>query len=281
MKMNSYPGSPATSTKTQSSRVNNSRRRAPAAFRESRFTPRVSQARAGSVETAPQKVPQFALRKGLGFWEVIFKGQRGFFKHEQGATYVAYLLLNPPKEPIHALDLCTRLAYPKRGGSSGIAELVDPETGKVVPLEAHARIQERNLGLEDAETMRTVLRTQNQLEAVLEDKLLSDQVRRATERELIALYDYEKEHWRTMRDSAERAADAVGRAIKRFYGHLASALDASGGPHGVLRAFAEHIRRHLLVPSGRCCARGGPRRGDGLAGCFTYEAPEGIVWGKG
>ncbi len=279
--MNTYTGSPATSTKTQSSKINNSRQRVPAAFRETRFTPRVTQVRGGSVETAPQNVSQFALRKGLGFWEVVFEGQRAFFKHEQGATYVAYLLLNPPKEPIHALDLCTRLAFPNRSDSSGIAELVDPETGRVKPLEAQSRIQERSLGLEDAETMRTVLRTQNQLEAVLEDELLSDQVRRATERELIALYDYEKEHWQTVRDSAQRAADAVGRAIKRFFAHLASALDASGKPHAVLRAFAEHIRAHLLVPSGRCCGRGGPRPGVGVAGRFTYEAPEGVVWGKG
>jgi len=217
------------------------------------------------------------VRKGLGFWRLTFGGQEALFKHEQGASYVAYLLLNPPNEPIHALDLCTRLSGPERSGS-GIAELVDPATGQVVRLEAGARLQERGLALEDAETMRAVLRTQEQLEALLEDGGLCESVRREAERELIALYDYEKKHSSKIRDNAQKAADAVGRAMKRFYEHLANAVEAGGGPHPVLRAFAEHIRAHVLIPSGRCCARGGPRAGAGAAGCFTYEAPGGIVW---
>ncbi len=59
------------------------------------------------------------------------------------------MLLNPPKEPLHALDLCTRLAFPDRRTFSGIAELVDPETGQVVPLEAHSRIQEDGAAREE------------------------------------------------------------------------------------------------------------------------------------
>jgi hypothetical protein len=199
------------------------------------------------------------------------------FKHEQGATYAVYLLLNPPEEPIHALDLCVRLrAGELKGG--GIAELVDPCTGEVRRLGAGARLQERGLALEDAETMRAVLRTQTQLEALLDDEETCEPVRREAERELIALYEYERKHSRKIRDNAQRAADAVGRAIKRFYEHLSQAVDASGRPHPVLRGFAEHLRQHLLIPSGRCCARGGPRPGPALAGSFIYCPPEGVKW---
>jgi hypothetical protein len=190
---------------------------------------------------------------------------------------VAYLLLNPPREPVHALDLCTRLNGSERSGSA-IAELVDPATGRVTLVEAQARLQERSLALEDAQTMRAVLRTQNQLEALLEDEDQTEPTKREAERELIALYDYETKHSHRTRDSAQRAADAVGKAIKRFYEHLAVAVEADGRPHPVLRAFAEHIRQHVLVPSGRWCARGGPRPSASVAGCFTYERPEGIVW---
>jgi hypothetical protein len=213
----------------------------------------------------------------LGFWRLTFAGQDAIFKHEQGANYVAYLLLNPPKEPIHALDLCVRLSTPERKGSV-ITELVDPTSGEVVPLAPGARLQERGLALEDAATMRAVLRTQEQLEALLEDEDRTEPERVEAQRELIALYDYEKKNSRRIRDNAGRAADAVGRAIKRFYENLAVAVEASGRPHPVLRAFAEHIRQHVLIASGRCCVRGGPRPGVGLAGCFTYEPPGGIVW---
>jgi hypothetical protein len=210
---------------------------------------------------------------------VTFAGREAIFKHEQGATYVAYLLLNPREEPIHALNLCLRVMWPERKGG-GIAELVDPETGEVATVPAEARIQERSMGLEDAQTMREVLRTQSQLEALLEDPEMCDQDRRRTEQELIALYDYEKKHFQRTRDNAQRAAEAVGKAIKRFYEHLAGAVGADGRPHAVLSEFAEHIKQHVLVASGRGLARGGPRPGAGVAGCFTYEPPEGVVWGK-
>src|SRR5439155_18586979 len=53
--------------------------------------------------------PRYSLRKDLGFWQLCFQGRQAIFKHEEGAFYVAYLLLNPPEEPIHALDLATRI----------------------------------------------------------------------------------------------------------------------------------------------------------------------------
>jgi hypothetical protein len=219
------------------------------------------------------------LRRDLGFWRLTFAGQEGIFKHEQGAAYVAYLLLNPPKEPIHALDLCVR-AGGRGGPGNGIAELVDPVSGEVTPLTVEARLQERSLAPDDAQTMRAVLRTENQLEALLEDKSICEPVRREAERELIALYNYEGRHCQRTRDGAQKAADAVGKAIKRFYGHLAGAVEEGGRAHVSLRAFGEHIREHVLVASGRCRGPGGARRGSELAGCFLYEAPEGVVWTK-
>ena len=221
----------------------------------------------------------YRLHKDLGFWRLIFAGQEAVFKHEQGATYVTYLLLNPPPEPIHALNLCARLAAPQRKGA-GISELVDPLTGQVTPLHVEASLQERGLALDAAETMRAVLRTQNELEALLEDEDTIEPVRREAERELIALYEYEAKHSRQARDNAQRASDAVGRAIKRFYNHLSAAVDSTGAPDPVLRAFAEHIRVHLLLPSGRSKTHSGPRPRPSLAGCFTYEPPAGVTWGR-
>ena len=41
-----------------------------------------------------------ALGRELGFWHLRFQGQPAIFKHELGALYVAYLLLNPPRPPL-------------------------------------------------------------------------------------------------------------------------------------------------------------------------------------
>jgi len=48
---------------------------------------------------------RYALRRGLGTWEVTFEGERDSFPDEQGAEYVVWLLLHPPPEPIHAVAL--------------------------------------------------------------------------------------------------------------------------------------------------------------------------------
>ena len=51
---------------------------------------------------------RYALRRGVDYWALVFEGQETVFKHELGALYVAYLLLNPPREPIHAVALALK-----------------------------------------------------------------------------------------------------------------------------------------------------------------------------
>ena len=97
---------------------------------------------------------RFALRLGLGFWELIFESRRAVFKHEQGALYVACLLLDPPPEPVHAMALA--LNARKMNGQA-------PEEAEL--------IQERNLGLDDAEAVRNLRRKQRALETVLDDEV--------------------------------------------------------------------------------------------------------------
>ena len=127
---------------------------------------------------------RYSLRKGLGFWDLTFDGRHEILKHEQGLALVAYLLLNPPEEPIHALDLAVRVAPPSSKGAC-ISEIVDPETGQMVYLEKHARIQERSLALDDALTMRAVIRQQNELEALVEQEDIIDPVKQEAYRELV------------------------------------------------------------------------------------------------
>ncbi len=201
---------------------------------------------------------QYALCRGVGFWELTFEGRPAFFKHELGALYVACLLLEPPREPIHAVAL----ALKARNLAAGPGELV----------------QQRSLGLEDAARIRALWRRQRVLERVLEDDEQIEPVKAEALRELEEVTEFLRlSPWRS-RDGAERCVRAVSAAIKRLHVRLAGAVDAAGLPHAVLQAFARHLHEYLLIPSGR---GGGYARGWAAAmypGCFTYEPPPGVAW---
>src|SRR5208282_798520 len=203
----------------------------------------------------------YVLCRGLGFWELTFEGRQAMFKHEQGALYVACLLLDPPPEPMHAVALALK-ARNLGGQAAGPAEA----------------IQQRNLGLDDAEAVRNLRRRERQIEAVLDDELEIEPVKAVALRELEEIAEFlRKNPWRS-KDCAQKCVCAVARAIRRLHGHLARAVDAEDKPHPVLQGFARHLHEHLLVPSGRGGGHGGARGVAAPAGCFTYEPPRGVVW---
>ena len=141
-------------------------------------------------------------------------------------------------------------------------------------------IQQRSLGLDDAETVRR-LRRQTcafDLEAVLENELESEPAKaEARQRREEILEFLRKNPWRS-RDCAQKCVRSITMAIKRLHSNLAEAVDAEGKPHPVLQAFARHLHQYLLTPSGRGGGQGGVRAASASNGCFTYEPPEGVVW---
>jgi hypothetical protein len=203
----------------------------------------------------------YSLCRGLGFWELTFEGRKAIFKHEQGALYVACLLLDPPREPIHAVALALKAR----------------EMGRQAPGPVEI-VQQRSLGLEDAAAVRALWRRQRALEAVLEDDQESEPVKAEALRELEEVTDFlRKSPWRC-RGGAERCVRAVAMAIKRLHVHLAGAVDAQGEPHPILQAFARHLSDHLLTPSGRGGDHRKARALSPFAGCYTYEPPPGVAW---
>jgi hypothetical protein len=197
----------------------------------------------------------------LGFWELTFEGRQAIFKHEQGALYVACLLLDPPSEPMHAVALALKAK----------------EMGGQAPRPAEV-IQQRSMGLDDAAAVRALWRRQRALEAVLEDDQESEPVKAEALRELEEITEFlRKSPWRS-RGGAERCVRAVAMAIRRFHSHLAEAVEAQGEPHPVLQAFGRHLREHLMTPSGRGGDHRKARALSPFAGCYTYEPPPGVVW---
>jgi hypothetical protein len=204
---------------------------------------------------------QYALCRDGDCWHLTFQGRQGSFKHELGAVYVVYLLLEPPREPVHAVALALN-ARVKLGQPASPAEA----------------LQQRVMGLEDAASVRALWRRQRDLERVLEDRLEIEPVKAEAQRELEEVTEYLRQSPWLSRHGAERCARAVAVAIKRFHARLAGAVDAEGKPHPVLQAFARHLHEHLLIPSGQGGGHGRARAASAPAGCFTYEPPRGVVW---
>lgn len=219
--------------------------------------------------------PQYALRKDLGFWQLTFAGRHAIFKHEQGAYYVACLLLNPPAEPIHGMALALKTAA-LYGEPVAPTQVLDPATGQPLILDSDATFQQRSLGLEKAETAGALRRQQLRLEAILDDKDQWEPVKEEALRELQAIYAYQKQTNSQLQDVAQKTVHAVRTAILRFHQHLAAALDAQGQPHPVLRPFAAFLQQHLISPSGRHTI--GKHHAAGPAGCLVYQPPVGVTW---
>jgi hypothetical protein len=160
----------------------------------------------------------------------------------------------------------------------GLLQIANPQTGKLVSLESHARLQERNLSLDDAQSIRHLLRKEKQLEAILDSTDESEPVKVEALRELEAIAEFRRhDNGRTI-NGAQTAANTVRRAIHRFHNRPRCALDSQGNPHPVLSRFAAYVENYILIPSARYCGHGGPYARTGLAGCFTHEPPQNVRW---
>ena len=116
-------------------------------------------------------------------------------------------------------------------------------TGKTATLQSDARLQERSLALDDAQTMRALFKKEKELEAILDSEDESEPVKAEALRELEAIAEFQREHASRTKDSAQRAARGVRRAILRLHQGLHTALDTKGTPQLVLRSFAEHFEQ--------------------------------------
>jgi len=183
-------------------------------------------------------------------------------KHERGLAYVAYLIANGVKEPIHGLALALRIRELESGQGNSGDEVV----------------HERNLALDDAEGARALFMKQQELERIVHDEEESEPVKQEALRDLEAIYSFQRKNVSRTRSVAQKASDSVGKAIKRFYGRLARAVNSDGSPNVVLRAFALHIKERILIPSGRGLCHGGCRPAEGCGGFFRYDSAEGVVW---
>ena len=235
----------------------------------------IAKAESGKRKAETNASPRYSLRKGLGCWELVLDGRRATVDDVRGVHIVAYLLRNPPPERIHAVDL-EKLVWAQ--GFVG-------ETSSPLATESAAELDEQHLTVRSEPSGQTRSADDNELLKREVRELLDiirDETLPAAERE--DARDKLGEISRAMSGSkgisrdAAQAVERVRKSILRLQEQLASTMDEHQQPHEVLRAFAEHIRKYVIVPSARFTKSKTSRNQAGVAGTFTYEPPPGVKW---
>lgn len=185
----------------------------------------------------------FSLRRCHEVWQVVFEGDRGFFGHTTGMTFLDYYLKHPG-ETIHPVVLLARL------------QGQDP-------------IRQRSVGLDDQDATKEYLREMDRLKAIITNEKTCPGERKVAEEELSQLEQADDYIYHRSFDKAARTAKSVRQAINRSTSLLEEARDELGRPHAVLQRFAAHLKKYLL---------GSSLAGSAPAGHLGYEPPGGVQW---
>ena len=218
--------------------------------------------------------PRYSLRKGLRTWELVFQGRAAPIDDGRGVQIVAYLLRNPPVERIHAIQL-ERLVW-----ADGYVDepMVSRAREEEADLEANLSIRGEVGGVARCQDDNTILKHEvRELLAIIRDGTLPTGEREEAQARLEAI-SRSLSGGGGLAGEASKAAGRLRKAINRLQAQLAGARNEKNEPHPVLREFAEHLRKHLIVPSARFTKSKTSRNKAGVAGTFTYEPPADVVW---
>jgi hypothetical protein len=216
---------------------------------------------------------QYGLRRGLGVWTLTFERHTTQLQDERGIHYVAHLLKNPPEQPIHgvALEAQVWAAEYELGLESTAAETGDKEDGEKTFSQ---RAANKKMAGDNALLKKKV----RELLETIEDVTLPQTERDKAQGELDDISESLGGKAGRFTDDASRTVDRIRKAISRLHAKLAAAETDAHRPHTVLRSFAKHVEKHLMVPSARFAGSRKSRNRAGVAGTFTYEPPPGVVW---
>lgn len=144
---------------------------------------------------------RYELRKGLGGWRLVFDSRESVLPDEKGVGYVAALLLDPPAEPIHGSELANR--------AFGDALIKD----------------QRNLAMDDGETLEAMRDTRRRCQAVIDDPDASELERAEAQAELAEIDAWAQKHIRGTEAGEQRQVRAIRQAIRRLLVGLRQSAD--------------------------------------------------------
>lgn len=228
-----------------------------------------------NLNSFPNPALCHALKRGERAWWLRFEGQEAVLTHSLGLLYIARLLARPNAEPLHAVALA-RLA--PGTGSAPVALEINSVGDRPALVGRDAYLVQHNLGDDEVERLRRLRLRLKVCEAVADDPDENPAIRLEAGAEA---HDLQREIDRgipVLRTQTKRTVRSVQRAITRAILGLYEAAETLDDAVPVLRNFADHLDRHLLVPSNRFASARARRVRAELSGCYRYEPPPGVVW---
>jgi hypothetical protein len=191
----------------------------------------------------------FSLENKDGFWELTFAGHKATLTQNPALFYVAWLLANPPVEPISPTDLSAAV---------------------YVRFESHPDfIRDFDWVLQhhfDALATKILKTKQIQLESILDNPTEPAEVKNEALKEVAVIYQLQETHAAESLKTNQRLIKNINESFRKLLTDLASAEDFYGRPEQILRAFGRHLLLYIFLPTVRA------------GGNFTYEKPADITW---
>ena len=225
------------------------------------------------VNDAESKLPRYFIRKELGVWRIRVDGKETVAQDCRAMELVAWLLMNPPDEAIHA----SVLEHHVDGGAvtNGSTAIDFGDDGNIQTADVGGAIVEiAGKKLKGAMTLPALKQRIAELKRDRDDDSLAPTVRQEAEDELTTLLQ-SYDRGGKVSGQAELAVERVRKAIKTLINDLKAAKRQQGLVNVALCAFGEHLEQNLWLPS-----MGGKNRAgaSGKPGCFIYEPPAGVRW---
>jgi hypothetical protein len=173
-----------------------------------------------------------------GFWQLTFAGRHAVLKQHPALFYVAWLIAAKQSQPIAALELAAAV-FSQFGNN--------PDLLFSAPWLCR---QQR-----DADVAKVMKKRLHALEAILDRPDSDGIVTAEVEDEIAFIEQLQKTYFIELLPPGEKTCARITDDLLDLYATLASANDAQGNPHPVIRAFAFHLLVCVVMPSLRATRR--------------------------
>ena len=222
---------------------------------------------------AESKLPRYFIRKELGVWRIRVDGKETVAQDCRAMELVAWLLMNPPDEAIHASVLENQVDGDSVTDGAGAIDYGDDNAVQHSDV-GGAIVEIAGKKLKGKMTLPELKQKLAAARKDMNDENLSQSERDEAEEELNKLLKA-FDRGGKVSGQAELAVERVRKAIKSLINDLKAAKRQQGLVNVALCAFGEHLEQNLWLPS-----IGGKNRAgaSGKPGCFIYEPPAGVRW---
>jgi len=210
-------------------------------------------------------------------WKIIFNGSEAFLGKQKGMFIVEYLLKNPPRIPLHALKLEAE-AFPTEGDVGDIDLLVDSEDDEESKVNISSEYSGYNLSQDNAVLRSDAVDSIKELRQKIATPGLPEKIKKEFLQQIRETQAYLQAGGPKQKDHASAAQARINKQITRLLNALRKPDSATRKPVKALSEFADHIEKHLLIPSRQFSGTSSSRVRAGVAQTFTYEPQPGVIW---